>query len=265
MTLSIHVLLAFTLCLSCDGAISAKLSLPLAPTAAFAPPLGIGAVLFRPKVKVVKSNGEEDRLVDAGRFFVDAFWTGKVGGTEKLTTNQAATLERQQIAEFKKRYKTRSLPSGKLPGQYAGRLSDSRAELVLCLNANDECIGCAGVEVDKIKKMDGYDGAFVGPVMSNLAVSRKYRRMGLAEELVKATENIARKEWGYDTCYLYVEKRNTPAIKLYKKLGYSTLWEDPSATTLLPTDDGRVANGKTTIVCMKKNVGAGLFANFFGQ
>ena len=121
------------------------------------------------------------------------------------------------------------------------------------------------VTVDKIKKMDGYDGAFVGPVMSNLAVSRKYRRMGLAEELVKATENIARKEWGYDTCYLYVEKRNTPAIKLYKKLGYSTLWEDPSATTLLPTDDGRVANGKTTIVCMKKNVGAGLFANFFGQ
>ena len=74
MTLSIHVLLAFTLCLSCDGARSAKLSVPMARTAAFAPPLGIGAVLFRPKVKVVKSNGEEDRLVDAGRFFVDAFW-----------------------------------------------------------------------------------------------------------------------------------------------------------------------------------------------
>ena len=113
--------------------------------------------------------------------------------------------------------------------------------------------------------MDGYDGSFIGPVMSNLAISRKYRRKGLAEDLVKATENIARKEWGYDTCYLYVEKRNAPAVKLYKKLGYKTMWEDPNATTLLPTKDGRVTNGKTTILCMKKNVGAGFFANLFEQ
>lgn len=119
--------------------------------------------------------------------------------------------------------------------------------------------------VDKIKKMDGYDGSFVGPVMSNLAISRKYRRKGLAEDLVKAVENIARKEWGYDTCYLYVEKRNAPAVKLYKKLGYATMWEDPNATTLLPMDNGSVANGKTTILCMKKKIGAGLFANLFGQ
>ena len=87
----------------------------------------------------------------------------------------------------------------------------------------------------------------------------------LAEDLAKAAEIIARKEWGYDDCYLYVEKRNIPAIKLYKKLGYKTLWEDDTATTLLPTEDGsRVVNGKTTIVCMKKNLGGSLFGNLFG-
>jgi len=86
------------------------------------------------------------QLLHALFFYSLPYRTGKVGGTEKLTSNQAATLERQQIAEFKKRYKTRSLSNGKLPGQYAGRSSDSRAELVLCLDANDECIGCAGVE-----------------------------------------------------------------------------------------------------------------------
>ena len=118
--------------------------------------------------------------------------------------------------------------------------------------------------VDKIKKMDGYDGSITGPLMSNLAISRKYRRKGLAEDLVKAAETIARKEWGYDECYLYVEKRNVPAIKLYKKLGYSTIWEDDSATTLLPTKDGQVMNGKTTIVCMKKRLGGGLFGSWFG-
>ena len=41
---------------------------------AFAPPLGIGALLFKPNVKIVKSNGDDGRLVDASKFFVDAFW-----------------------------------------------------------------------------------------------------------------------------------------------------------------------------------------------
>ena len=75
-----------------------------------------------------------------------SFRTGKVGGTEKLAPNQAASLERQQIAEFKKRYKSRTVPSGRLPGSYAGQSSDSRAELVLCLDNKGNCIGCAGVE-----------------------------------------------------------------------------------------------------------------------
>ena len=125
-------------------------------------------------------------------------------------------------------------------------------------------LGHGDIPVEKIKKMDGYDGSITGPLMSNLAIGKKYRRKGLAEDLVKATETIARREWGYDECYLYVEKRNAPAIKLYTKMGYKTIWEDDSATTLLPTKDGRVANGKTTIVCMKKKLGAGLFGNLFG-
>lgn len=244
-----------------------------------APPvLGIGAILFKPRnIKIIKSSditgGDEinNSLTDAGKFFVDAFWTGKIGGAKKLSSSQSNSLERQQIMEFKKRYyKPSSSKSGspRLPGNYAGRTSsalDSRAELILCLDGKGDCIGCAGVEVEKIKKMDGYDGSITAPLMSNLAISKQYRRKGLAEDLVKAAESIARREWGYDECYLYVEKRNAPAIKLYKKLGYATLWEDDTATTLLPTEDGRVVNGKTTIVCMKKRLGGGLFGSLFGS
>lgn len=232
------------------------------------PILGLGALLFKPRnVKFIKSTQQNDEAIlnNAGKFFVDAFWTGKIGGADKLTPQQSNSLERQQIMEFKKRYKPKvTVGSGlnRLPGNYAGRTSDTRAELVLCVDGKGECIGCAGVEVEKIKKMDGYDGSIQGPLMSNLAIGKKYRRKGLAEDLVKATENIARKEWGYDECYLYVEKRNIPAIKLYKKLGYKQIWEDDSATTLLPTKNGSIANGKTTIVCMKKKLSGGLFGLF---
>ena len=48
--------------------------------------------------------------------------------------------------------------------------------------------------VDKIKKMDGYDTTVTGPLMSNLAIGKQYRRKGLAESLVKSTETIAGKE-----------------------------------------------------------------------
>ena len=73
--------------------------------------------------------------------------TGKIGGAKSLASSQAASLERQQVAEFKKRYRSKTVPRGRLPGQYAGQSSDSRAELVLCLDTKGgNIIGCAGVE-----------------------------------------------------------------------------------------------------------------------
>ena len=82
--------------------------------------------------------------------------------------------------------------------------------------------------------------------MSNLAIGKQYCRKGLAKSLVESTKTIAGKEWGVvNDCYLYrnVEKRNIPAIKLYEKLGHRTIWEDDTATTLLPAKDRRLSNG----------------------
>ncbi len=108
---------------------------------------------------------------------------------------------------------------GRLPGNYATRAPPSstvttktgrggrvgggsrkEAELVLCVDGNDgKCVGCAGIEISKTKKMDGYDTAFLGPVMSNLAVDREeYRRRGLAKRLVEYVEDLAQNEWGYN-------------------------------------------------------------------
>lgn len=213
-----------------------------------APPMGIGALFFKPKGMSIKpSLGEEDDLVEAGKFFTDAFWAGKVGGGAKtLTQSQSSSLERQQVLEFRRRY-------GK---KMSNR--DRRAELLLCRNGGGEFMGCAGLEIDNISKADGLSNRFSAPLMSNLAVGKKFRRRGIAEDLVKAAEDMARKQWGYNECYLYVEKRNTAAVKLYRKLGYRPVWEDNKAKTLVPTEKGQVRNEPTVIVCMKKKLGGGV-------
>jgi hypothetical protein len=127
----------------------AYLAICITTTAAFAPPaFGLGALFRPPNIKIIKSDGDSDRLDEAGKFFVDAFWTGKVGGgADTLSPKQAFQLERQQVAEFSKRYRRRAAKqSGRLPGNYAGQSLDSSSELVLCVNGSDEVIGCAGVE-----------------------------------------------------------------------------------------------------------------------
>ena len=115
-------------------------------------------------------------------------------------------------------------------------------------------MGCAGVELDGAAG----DGDIV-PVMSNLAVGRDGRRKGVGAELVKACEKSAR-AWGCSEITLVVEDKNTPAKKLYKKLGYAEIPElfDENAKTLTPKSDGRVVSTATTTLTMTKALGGGV-------
>ncbi|CAB9514110.1 FR47-like protein [Seminavis robusta] len=223
---------------------------------------------------------QDDELRLVTDLFVDSFWRGKVGGGAKeLTESQNKTLQAQQYVEFKRRYSTTALAS----------------QLVLCKDTKQQqnnIIGCAGVQVDAVtifaeeeapkqplllpllamilpdniiiknainipaKPTGRWDTKMkYAPVMSNLVVSRHYRRQGIAEQLVAAVEEACQQdEWGYDECFLYVEQRNTPAVRLYQKLGYKTLWKDETAKTLLPTKTGSLESTRTTIVCMRKQL-----------
>jgi predicted N-acetyltransferase YhbS len=211
---------------------------------------GIGSLFFPIRKSVV--TGISDNLNNANKrmelqevsdFFVDAFWTGKVGGGAKTLSNvQRRQLEQSQNAEFTRRYGN------------SRRIS----EMLLVRNSNNnEIMACVGVELDKIPTSgtirDPITTQLV-PLMSNLAVSKKYRRRGLAERLVRSVEVMVRKEWGYNECYLYVEERNRPAVKLYSKLGYRNVWRDTTAKTLLPTTSGDLQSASTVIVCMKKTL-----------
>uniref|UniRef100_A0A7S1B368 N-acetyltransferase domain-containing protein n=1 Tax=Corethron hystrix TaxID=216773 RepID=A0A7S1B368_9STRA len=201
----------------------------------------------------------EVEVREIAKFFTDAFWAGKVGGAKTLTSAQAISLERQQSREFRSRYGTRV-------GGWGG---EDRALVVARDDDLDVPMGCAGIQIDSIRdirlqrKGQRTADMIIAPLMSNVAVGPSYRRMGIAEDLVKKTEELAL-NWGYKECYLLVEKRNVPAVKLYRKLGYRPLWEDKEASTLVPQSNGSVANELTTLVCMMKKVrGLGSFFNFF--
>eukprot|EP00980_Cylindrotheca_fusiformis_P001463 scaffold345_cov134-Cylindrotheca_fusiformis.AAC.74 len=214
----------------------------LAQVTGFSAPLGLGAVLFQPQGLYTKSAyGDANMLLKASDFFVDAFWVGKVGGgADVLSSKQRQSLSTTQFKEFR--------------GRYAG-VNRGQSELLVSQLPGGEIVGCAGIEATPIPQ--GRLRAAPGqrsPLMSNLAVSREYRRRGIAEKLVKEAERIARYEWGYDDVFLYVEERNVPAIKLYQKLGYRKIWVDDEATTLIPTGNGKLRNAETRIVCMKKRL-----------
>ena len=215
----------------------------------FSIPLGIGALLQPQGLFTKSAYGDANLLLQASDFFVESFWVGKVGGgTDVLTSKQRSSLSTTQFKEFR--------------GRYAG-VSRGQSELIVCQLPSGEVVGCAGFEATPIP--EGSLKAKKGPrypLMSNLAVSRQYRRKGIAEKLVKEAERVARKEWGYDTVFLYVEERNIPAVRLYQKLGYRKIWIDGDATTLLPKPDGKLSNEPTTIVCMKKRLDLGLLGRF---
>jgi ribosomal protein S18 acetylase RimI-like enzyme len=214
----------------------------------FSVSFGLGAVFFQPKGLITKSTrGDIPTLLEASNFFVDAFWVGKPGGgATELSDKQRRSISTTQFGEFRSRY------AGRAPGQ---------AELVICqLPDTGEITGCAGIEVSPIPYNNDLKSTktYNGPLMSNLAVSKQFRRKGIAEKLVKEVERIVRIEWGYDDCYLYVEERNKAGVKLYQKLGYKKMWIDKDATTLLPSTNGKLENSSTNIVCMRKRLNLGL-------
>ena len=189
-------------------------------------------------------------MVQASDFFVDAFWTNKVGGGAKqLSSSQLRDLRRSQLAEFNKRYAPRFLD------EY------SQFFVVQDNDDNDTILACVGIELDVIRA-DGLSSPQIlersAPLMSNLAVSPACRRRGLAEQLVQTVEEYIVETWPeQEACYLLVEARNKGAVRLYEKLGYETIWADDEAETLLPTSNGKMAMDPTTILCMKKNLRGG--------
>jgi len=92
--------------------------------------------------------------------------------------------------------------------------------------------------------------------LSNLCVSDKHRRKGVAAALCKEAERVAKQELGFDEMYLRVEVENDAAKSLYeRKLGYESVFEAPA--TVLRVDGKRggfVELDDADIAVLKKKI-----------
>eukprot|EP00549_Striatella_unipunctata_P026169 CAMPEP_0118723062 /NCGR_PEP_ID=MMETSP0800-20121206/31781_1 /TAXON_ID=210618 ORGANISM="Striatella unipunctata, Strain CCMP2910" /NCGR_SAMPLE_ID=MMETSP0800 /ASSEMBLY_ACC=CAM_ASM_000638 /LENGTH=156 /DNA_ID=CAMNT_0006631419 /DNA_START=129 /DNA_END=599 /DNA_ORIENTATION=+ len=90
---------------------------------------------------------------------------------------------------------------------------------VACRSSNGKIIGFC--ELEGREKKNKTTGRWEPrPYMCNLAVNKKWRRCGVAQELVKAAEEKATNDWNMDKMYLRVKSGNAAAVSLYCKLGY---------------------------------------------
>jgi ribosomal protein S18 acetylase RimI-like enzyme len=60
------------------------------------------------------------------------------------------------------------------------------------------------------------------PYISNLAVLRTWRQMGIGKSLLLGAEGVV-KTWGYHVLHLHVMEHNLPARHLYTRLQYRLL------------------------------------------
>mmetsp|Transcript_14542 Transcript_14542/g.20741 ORF Transcript_14542/g.20741 Transcript_14542/m.20741 type:complete len:276 (-) Transcript_14542:689-1516(-) len=97
--------------------------------------------------------------------------------------------------------------------------------VVCCRNAaigkKEDVIGFVDIDARPLDENQVKDGP-PRPYLSDLAVHHKWRRKGVAKSLIMSCEKIV-KTWDKKELYLRVERKNTPALNMYKSLGYSKI------------------------------------------
>lgn len=105
-------------------------------------------------------------------------------------------------------------------------------------------VECSNIDINKEEK--NY------PVISNLIVSNKMRRKGIAKSLTTCAEKIG-KSFGYKEIYLFVNVENIPAIRLYKSRGYKAIGDKKKSTKIV-FENNKFNNVKCVNIMMKKNI-----------
>lgn len=142
---------------------------------------------------------------------------------------------RTQVAEYSRGLRQRC--GGRLARPLDLDVADDPGSLVVTVGRRDAVDVVGAVELtlrdadgtapgpfiflDKVRQSVFQRGGVMNrPYISNLCVSKKYRRRGIAGTLLSAAEYVASAVWGYDTVFLHVHENNKKALDLYRSAGY---------------------------------------------
>lgn len=89
---------------------------------------------------------------------------------------------------------------------------------VACENESGRVISFCEVD-NRPPKKTGPNSTEVRPYMCNLAVDIKWRKQGIAKDMIQRCEDSVKK-WEEKTLYLKVREKNDAAVSLYEKMGY---------------------------------------------
>lgn len=229
-----------------------------------------------PTIKIAPCLGDKGSIQVAAEFMVDVFWlqspqhliqSGGVATTTEVSDSTHAALLQEQYRDLMNTYGER-MGKRRLNSCLLTALDDDSGDLLgvvgiqMCLfdKAKEEII-----IADKAETMLKNAVSSLGPkqrrqykdssaqelatellsdiraicCLSNLAVSPKARRRGIAKQLCVEAETLA-SDWGYDDMLLMVESENTAARYLYEqKLGYAREYTLHGAVALrVDTDSG---------------------------
>ena len=223
-----------------------------------------------PTVKLAPCLGDKDSIQSAAEFMVDVFWlqtpqhlvqSGGVAPTPKVSDSNRVALLQEQYRDLMNTY-----------GGRTGKRNLNSCLLTALDEDSSELLGVVGIQAclfdrakeeiiiaDKAETMIKNALSSLGPkqrrqykdssaqelatelltpdiraicCLSNLAVSPKVRRRGIAKQLCVEAEMLA-SDWGYGDMFLMVESENTAARYLYEeKLGYATEYTIHGAVAL---------------------------------
>jgi len=233
-------------------------------------------------VELVASDNE-NFLNMVGSFLVDSFWLSsehhKLGDSSTISPEARMSLIVEQCADLQEKF-----------GETMGRRLFDTCVFGALDSESKEMLGAATVKVsllmgEEILEPENAETiaknavASLGPkqrrlyrdasiadellspntravcVLSNLAVSTKVRRQGIAQILCKEAELLA-KDWGFNAIHLLVEKENAAARALYEgRLGYTTAFEEESVPALrVNLESGTFEEIKVDTVILSKQV-----------
>lgn len=218
----------------------------------------------------------------AAEFFARAFWSADLN----LSAAQTAQLEDQHRADFDLRYGEltgkRRFPSMLLVA-HDGTAIVGTAGVEMTIIDPGACsvwdrAQAEGLFAERLGAMGGRErnqyrkaelselasvflqaqGQAVRPVLSNLAVSRAYRGTGLGQRLIVECEKRIQNAgaWTGDDLWLLVEERNEPAVKLYTRVGFETVWRTERMATRVAGAAGalQLTQEATSVLAMAKKL-----------